>query len=241
MTEVSSTVKTADSEEGAAFPVGSWERPDAAGVVRRGEAAEHVRFAAEQGHTLRCSVGRRGEEDRCDRAATMEIYGLTMCPAHGEEAASGALEEIAFDLENELQRPINDHLRPLSPHLRHALMQGLKNLPGGIGLSYRAEEELLAAFPLRRERACTETVAYTEEADGPRLGDLPPFEAFMMERLFVHRLMRLAFEEGATWMVEVLEAERENVAAQAAYALALEREAGFRRRPGDEEKEADNG
>jgi len=38
--------------------------------------------------------------------------------------------------------------------------------------------------------------------------------------------MRPAFEEGADWLVETL--EREGVAAQATYALALEREAGLR-------------
>jgi hypothetical protein len=43
----------------------------------------------------------------------------------------------------------------------------------------------------------------------------------------VCRHMRLAFEEGANWLVEVLEREREGVAAQAAYALALETKAGL--------------
>ena len=49
----------------------------------------------------------------------------------------------------------------------------------------------------------------------------------MRDRLILHRHMRLAFEEGADWLVEMLEEERESVAAQAAYALALERAAGL--------------
>ena len=50
----------------------------------------------------------------------------------------------------------------------------------------------------------------------------------MGARLLLCRHMRLAFEEGASWLVEALEEERESVAAQCAYALALERGAGLR-------------
>jgi hypothetical protein len=50
----------------------------------------------------------------------------------------------------------------------------------------------------------------------------------MHHRQIVCRHMRLAFEEGAHWLVEVLEREREGVATHTAYALALEREAGLR-------------
>lgn len=48
----------------------------------------------------------------------------------------------------------------------------------------------------------------------------------MHDRLLLCRHMRLAFEEDAHWLVETL--EREQVSAQAAYALALEQEAGLR-------------
>ena len=53
----------------------------------------------------------------------------------------------------------------------------------------------------------------------------------MHARLLVCRLMRLPFGDGADWLVEVLEVlevEREEDAAQAAYALALERAARLR-------------
>jgi hypothetical protein len=40
--------------------------------------------------------------------------------------------------------------------------------------------------------------------------------------------MCLTFEEGCDWLVEVLEPKRERAAAQAAYALVLERKAGLR-------------
>ncbi len=92
----------------------------------------------------------------------------------------------------------------------------------------RNDAVLLAAFPLDRSKACASILAYAEDPDAHGRGTLePPSEAFMRDRMLLHRHMRLAFEEDAHWLVEMLEAEREKVAAQAAYALALDREAGL--------------
>ena len=49
--------------------------------------------------------------------------------------------------------------------------------------------------------------------------------------MLLHHHMRLAFEEDADWLIEVLERRREELAAQVAYAVALEIEAGFRPGP----------
>ena len=77
----------------------------------------------------------------------MEVYGIPMCEAHGEEAAVGAFAEIAHDLEQELQKP-------MSPHLERALHLGFRALPGYADtFDYRrADAALLAAFPLDRSR-----------------------------------------------------------------------------------------
>jgi hypothetical protein len=93
-----------------------YERPDQTGLVRRGSAAEWVRRCArEHGEAPRCWVGKGIEPGlspgsiggaRCERAAVMEVYGLAMCSEHGEEAASGALEELAHHVEQELMRPL---------------------------------------------------------------------------------------------------------------------------------------
>lgn len=214
MKEVSIEAGAASGGE-AAFPVGSWERPDAAGVVLRGDAA---------GEAPLCWVGRPEGEFACEQRATMQVYGLAMCPEHGEEVASGALEEIAYDLEQELQRPMNDHVRGLSPHIRAALSYGFGSLPDGWQDHERSDEAALKAFPLDRGRVCHETLSYAQDPDDL----LPPCDTYMLARLLVCRLMRLAFEEEATWLVEVLESERESVAAQLAYALALESEAELR-------------
>ena len=88
----------------------------------------------------------------------------------------------------------------------------------------RGETSVLAVFPVDRVRACRETLDVVEGLEGREA----PYDAFAGDRLFVHRLMRLAYEDEASWMVEALEPHREKVAAQVAYALALEREAGLR-------------
>lgn len=205
------------------FRIGSWERPDPAGIVRRGAAAEDVRRYVErfgEGDPA-CYVGARPGR-ACDRPAVMEVYGLPMCEIHGEEAASGALKEIAFDLEEELQRPMHPYVRDLSPHLERALRHGFETVPEEAYDHERDEALLLAAFPLDRSRVTSEVLAEAEEPEEER-GRESYHEAFMHHRLLVCRHMRLAFEEGADWLVEVLEGKRADIAAQAAYALALER------------------
>ncbi len=205
------------------------DRPDPGGVVRRGEAAEHVRRYSESfGEPPGCWVG-KGLRDgtRCERPAVMEVYGLAMCEAHGEEAAAGALEEIAHDLEQELQRFTNPYVRSLSPHLEAALRRGSEVLDGA-GVEERSDARLLEAFPLDRSRTCTETLAYAEDPSHYREPVDTPVDVQLSARVLVHRLMRLAFEADATWLVETLEQKRESVAEQAAYALALDREAGVR-------------
>jgi hypothetical protein len=213
-----------------AFRIGSWERPDPAGIVRRGEAAERVRRQVEKfGEPMACFVGSRPGE-ACKRPAVMEVCGIPMCEAHGEEAAAGALEELAHDFEQEIKRPMNPYVRSLSPHIERAL--NLASL--SLGKEARnttqggRDGELLRAFPLDRGRTDAATLAYVEDPDNHGRGRQdPPFDAFMAARMLLHRHMRLAFEEGADWLVEALEGEREGVAAQAAYALALERAAGL--------------
>ncbi len=218
------------------FPVGSWERPDPAGIVLRGEAAWFIHYYAERnGEGPHCCVGEhydgpvRMMPRACERTAVMQVYGLSMCEAHGAEAAAGALLEIAYDLENELQRPMNDHVKRLSPHMEAALRRGFEVLPDEAGDYKTAEPALLEAFPLEQGVVDTATRLYVEKRDPEEpAGYAPPYDDFMDDRLLLCRLMRLAFEAGADWLVETLEPEREKVSAQAAYALALESEAGLR-------------
>lgn len=120
-------------------------------------------------------------------------------------------------------------VRRLSPHIERALSLGGLALRDCAGDYRRSDEALLEAFPLDRTRVDGETLVYVEDPDAHGRDDYgPPFDNFMQARILVCRHMRLAFEEGADWLVEVLEPERAEISAQAAYALALEREAGLR-------------
>ena len=207
------------------------ERPDPGGVVRRGGAAQDLAGYAEvMGTPPPCCVHPKGRE-RCEQPAAVEVYGLWMCEIHGEEAAGMALEEIAYDLEQEMGRFTNPYVRDLSPHLKHALFAGPPTLPAEVDDYYAHEAALLAAWPLERERAASEIFAYIKDPPRNEEGQLthdPPSEAFQADRLTLHRHMRLAFEEDAHWLVETLEGQREYLAEQIAYALALETEAGLR-------------
>jgi hypothetical protein len=204
------------------------DRPDPGGIVRRGEAAGFVRYhAAQCGEPPTCWVGKGLDGPRCERPAVMEVYGIAMCEPHGEEAAAGALEEIAHDLEQELPRLMNPYVRALSPHLEAALRHGSEVLDGA-DVEERSDSRLLAAYPLDRSRTCTETLAYAEDPGLYREPVDTPVDVYLSARILLHRLMRLAFEADATWLVEKLEWERESVAEQAAYALALDRGAGVR-------------
>lgn len=118
-------------------------------------------------------------------------------------------------------------MRPLSPHLERALRHGFETLPKGADDTRHADAALLEAFPLDRARVSSEILAYVEDGEGQGTHE-PPYDMYMSARLLLHRHMRLAFEEDAFWLVEVLEREREAVAAQVAYTLALGREAGPR-------------
>ena len=207
--------------------------PDPAGIVRRADAVEFRGYVERFGEPPACFVGveREGKlaPPACKNPAVMEVYGVPMCEAHGEEAAAGALLEIAPDLEQELQRPMNGFVRSLSPHLEAALHHGFEVLSDEAkSAEDRSDALLLAAFPLDRGRTDYESIAYAADPDANgRMTREPPSERFRNARLILHRHMRLAFEEGADWLVEMLEAERESVAAPVAYTLALEREAGL--------------
>lgn len=214
------------------------ERPEPGGCVLRGAAATGIKELSKFGNVPKCRAGAGGKSGltvvKCGRESVMEVYGLTMCEAHGEEAAAGALEEIQHDLDQELPRQINPYIRDLSPHLEAALNLGfgvLENV-GRVEASYRT---LVEAFPMGSGTVCKSITAYAEDPNANGRGRMDsPFDAYLRDRLTLHRHMRLAFEEGADWLVETLEQERVQVAAQAAYALALDPDLRPAERKGDE-------
>ena len=203
---------------------------DAAGIVKRAEDSPHFRAAEELASIkgLRCFVGCSSGEPLCGAAAVMEVYGIPMCEIHGGEAAQGALEELYHDARQDLLRTLNPFLAPLNPAAVRALEEAERSL--GVRVLHPElpdyDAALLRAFPLDRSRVDGETLAYIEHQEEYCDYGLPS-DTFMRHRHTVHRLMRLAFQAEVRYIVESIEPHRVSAAEQAAYALALEREAGM--------------
>ena len=191
--------------------------------------------AAGESGPLPCVVRHADAGGRGGRPAALEGWGLALCAVHGAEAKAGALAEMYGDAADFLGRLDNAHVPDYpNPAAQAALRRAVSGLQAaGSNVARGEEEALLAAYPLIPERADGATLEYDWHAFR---GALTPDEAFYLARALVCRLMRLAFEAGAGWLVEVLEPERESVAAQTAFAVALrdrdcEERAKERRRP----------
>ena len=163
-------------------------------------------------------------EDRCPESAALEVYGIPLCEAHGAESAAGLAEELYGDAADYLARPDNPSVRPMDNRAtawacREAasMLEGREN-----AASYAGDEALARAWPFSEELTDPETLAYPWARDSfaPERDSGPPEEWYRGPRLLLHKLMRLAHEDGATAIVEMLEREREATAAQLAYALA---------------------
>ena len=169
-----------------------------------------------------CWVGHGEDVEPCKRPSVLRVYGINLCPEHGEEAKDGALEEMHHDAGGFFERFENPHVRALSnPLVRAGLGRWGLTVPEGLEYSERrAEELLLAAFPFRADKVDPETAGEIADHD-PR--NEHPVDSWLTDRHNMHAIMREAYERDMTWLVEHLEQERESIAAQCAYALALER------------------
>ena len=175
-----------------------------------------------------CWVGKGLDGVRCPRPAVLRVYGLGMCAEHGEEARAGALSELYYDAVQVVERLRNPYVDTLNPEASRVMAAGAAELWRACAeAESNVGEVLMRAFPLDRERTCPETFEYVRDPEAP-WSYPPPFDEYLRERHLVHKLMRLAYQEGSTTLVETLEPERERAAAQSAYAAALEREAGLR-------------
>jgi hypothetical protein len=80
---------------------------------------------------------------------------------------------------------------------------------------YRPDSELLRrAYPFAEELTDPETLAFDYSKPGAG-----PEDWYRYPRTVIHRLMRLAYQEGMDYLVESLESFRESTAAQLSYAI----------------------
>ena len=145
--------------------------------------------------------------EQCPNAAAYEVYGLTFCEVHGMEISHGAQEELFFDASQFLERFIGSHVLKPNPAAYRVLSEGVENLKRRLNVVERdADDSLKRAYP---------SLPIAEENPGY----CADYDYLMDARVLLHKLMRLAFEARQRWIVETLEAKREEVGAQLAYLI----------------------
>ena len=195
-------------------------------MTRRDErnGAEAIVFELPEGNEFRgmtCVVRHQDTgvgEGGCERPATIMVYGLPFCTEHGTEARVGALEEIYRDAGEFLDRFDSGEVPALdNPEALRAIWAAASQVGAGQRAAEQATEEALRrAYPYREEHTDIEALRFDyEHAGGPY-----PAEWYHEDRTLIHKLMRLAYQEGADFLVKALEPHRESASAQLAYALA---------------------
>lgn len=166
-----------------------------------------------------CCVKHEHAGGQCPRPAVVTVYGLNYCGQHGEECKLAALSEACHDADQFFTRFLNCEVRGMSTVVERAISHVSGELMGwddGTVQGRDYYEVLVGAYanPPAKVRAMVEEA---ESSDEPGYA---PFADCLLDSLqTVHKLMREAYEDGVTLLVELLEGERQSYAAQCAYAI----------------------
>jgi hypothetical protein len=164
---------------------------------------------------LPCFVHHPDAGGQCGRSATIEVYGLNFCEPHGEEIRIGASMQEHQDAIYFFDRFRNPHIPALDDRVDRELQATVTRLDGEMPTDEDHSRALRNAYP--REAAPEQVREYVRawEADrGPTTLD------WSLDALStIHKLMRIAHQDMAAWLVETLKYERQSVAAQAALAV----------------------
>lgn len=165
---------------------------------------------------LPCFVHHEDAGGHCERTATMRVYGLAFCAQH-EDAKLGALLEVFEDAACFLKRFKSPHVPDLNPVVEDELAATLSRMHDEGPSDRDYQGALQRAYPDVPERVRVGVEIWEKDTD--YANEAGPVDCLLDTLATMHKLMRLAAEGGETWLVEVLELEREAVAAQCAYAL----------------------
>ena len=172
---------------------------------------------------LPCFVYHEDAGGRCARTATMRVYGLAFCEPHGEEVRAGALMEAYADAAYFFDRFRNPHTPDFNEVIERELLAAVHRMNDAGPTDEDYQGALRRAYPDVPEKVRAGILRWEEDTDYAR--EFSPEDHLLDTLATMHKLLRLAFEDGESWLVEVLEYERESVAAQAAYALRERAEA----------------
>lgn len=163
----------------------------------------------------RCCVKHPDAGGPCGEPFAVKVHGLSFCRHHGEEAQIGAALEEAYEVYNFFERFNNPHVHELSAPVQKALKAALAyEIPGASDKEHI--EALARAYPNPPMNVCRMVIRWERDEDPGEY--LPVFDTLLMSLQLIHRLQRIAHAEEETWLVEILESERQHVAAQAAVA-----------------------
>ncbi len=175
--------------------------------------AEHlIREETDKPH---CFVRHPDAGGQCFEPAAMEVYGLAFCEIHGPEVKAGALAELHQDAAWFLERLDNPHVPRMNPAAAAALDTAIRGQYEAIHEAESSDAILARAYPLIGERVIDETL---DPASWNTPGREPPVDWLFHWRLLCHKLMRIAHEQDATFLVEMIEEVREHFSAQLAFA-----------------------
>ncbi len=182
------------------------------------------------GNPVHCFVHHKYAGAPCERPAALTVYGLHFCREHGNEARIGAEMEVWADAAYFFDRFRNPHTPDFNPLIEDALVSWGRAFNDGGPSDRDHADALRRAYPDAPE-GVREMVRRWERDEWGDENGIPPLDQLLDSLRTLHKLLRIAHEDGEHWLVELLEEQREGQSAQAAFALeesARRREAGQR-------------
>jgi hypothetical protein len=152
----------------------------------------------------------------------MKLYGLlNFCEEHGEEARIGAEMERYYDAGYFFDRFRNPHVPDLNDLVERELEAavGRMNEEGPSAADYY--RALRRAYPEPPEYLREQIRRWERDERNDKERGEAPVDLLLDSLMTVRKLMRCAREDGEDWLVEILEHERQELAARAAYACEL--------------------
>lgn len=140
-----------------------------------------------------CFVRHEDAGGRCGQPATIEVYGLNFCEAHGEEVRLGALLEAYQDAEYYFERSRNPHVPKQSGVVERALERTLARLHEESPSEEAYDRALVAAYPEIPEKTRRRVVNWQQDEMPGREGVL---DTILREMHTLHKLLRIAHADG---------------------------------------------
>ncbi|MDP9479419.1 MAG: hypothetical protein M3R38_27735 [Actinomycetota bacterium] len=169
---------------------------------------------------LPCVVRHPDAGGRCQRTATIRMYEmLNFCPEHGEEAKVGALMELYQDAGYFFDRFRNPHTPDLNNLIERELEAAVNRMRGEGPSDEDYYRALSRAYPNPPE-GVREMIRLWECDEWANRGPAP-VDLLLDSLGTLNKLMRIAHEDGEDWLTELLEYQRQETAARAAFASEI--------------------